>query len=101
MERLWAPWRITYIKKHSDADPCFLCAAVRNRRDARTHTLRRGKRCFALLNRYPYSTGHVLIAPSAHKAALAELDDAERLELMTLAGEVQAALQKAFRPDGF
>ena len=101
MERLWAPWRIAYIKKHSDADPCFLCSAARGRRDVRTHTLLRGKRCFALLNKYPYSTGHVLVAPTAHKAALGELDDTERLELLTLAGEAQAALQKAFRPDGF
>ncbi len=101
MERLWAPWRMGYIKKHSDDAPCFLCAAAKGKRDARSHVLARGRTCFAILNKFPYSNGHLMITPYAHKGGIRELDDAERLELMSMAVDMQAALDHAFKPHGY
>jgi len=101
MERLWAPWRMTYIKKHSDQAPCFLCAAVKGKRDRSTFVVARGRHCFAILNRYPYASGHLMVTPNAHRGSLAEMTPEEKLELMDLSQRVQGALGKAYRPDGY
>src|SRR5262245_52336311 len=60
MDRLWAPWRMTYIKSHKDSTPCFICAALRSKRDDRNLVVARGRSCVAMLNRYPYATGHLM-----------------------------------------
>lgn len=101
MDRLWAPWRMAYIKKHSDADPCFLCAGVRQKKDRTNLILRRGEHAVVMLNRFPYNIGHLMVAPVLHKGQLAQLTFSERSELLALAAEAQDALQKALKPQGF
>src|SRR5688500_1631390 len=73
MERLWAPWRMDYIKNHKDSTPCFLCAAVKSKRDEANLIVVRGQSCLAILNRYPYANGHLMIAPNAHRGSLGDL----------------------------
>ncbi len=82
-------------------DACFLCTAASGSDDVANYIVRRGETCFALLNRFPYNNGHVLVAPYAHKADLPDLTDAERSEMITLLLEIQAALRAVFRPHGF
>ena len=104
MQRLWSPWRHEYISKvtpASAAEACFLCDAHRGADDEQTLIVHRGHFNFIVLNRYPYISGHLMIAPYQH---LAELDDAPKEvtdELMDLAKRSQTALRDAYKPEGF
>lgn len=88
-----------------DADECFLCAAgssePEKKNDRERHIIARGEKCFCLLNRYPYSNGHLLISPYAHEAALEALDDATLLEMMRMACDARSALERAVSAQGF
>ena len=97
---LWAPWRIEYIKAPKGGD-CIFCAAATAHDDASVHVVARGERCFALLNNYPYASGHLMVAPYRHVASLVHLDDGELLELITLTRRCLRALQDGLGPDGF
>lgn len=105
MEWLWAPWRVPYLKKVTKSDEpegCFFCDYVRAPRKDRTNlVLLRGKTVFCVLNRYPYTGGHLMVAPLAHKGELQSLGSEERAEMMDMAVTTQAALQKVLRPQGF
>jgi ATP adenylyltransferase len=101
MDRLWAPWRIGYLADDNKEQTCFLCEAGRRENDAASFVVRRADLCFAILNRYPYNNGHLLIAPYAHKADLPELTAGERAGMMDLLVECQTALAGRFRPQGF
>jgi ATP adenylyltransferase len=102
---IWAPWRIPYLRKAAAEDApsaCFFCDyAGAPRRDRKNLVVLRGKACFGVLNRYPYTGGHVMVAPYAHKADLGALDAAERSELLELAVRLQDALRRTARPHGF
>ena len=104
MERLWAPWRMTYIDGINDdgtQSGCFLCAARDSKDDRRSLVFLRRPAAFAVLNRFPYNNGHTLIVPAAHKGDLEELTDDEMLAILKTAGEVTAVFRKFLRPDGF
>lgn len=102
---LWAPWRMPYMRKvvkPADPSDCFFCDYVRApKRDRKNLVLLRGKACLVVLNRYPYMSGHLLVAPLAHKGELALLGSAERAELFELLVRMEAALRKAFKAHGF
>ena len=103
MEDIWAPWRLAYVtgaEKPSD-DACFLCAARDGGDDAATLVIGRSKRCFAILNRYPYNPGHLMIAPRDHVPGIADLRPATLTDMMTLAQRCLGALRATMRPDGF
>jgi ATP adenylyltransferase len=99
-ERLWAPWRLEYIASADEREGCFLCAAAAGA-DEETLVVHRGERCVVLLNRFPYSSGHLLVAPHRHGVPFEGLDDGEVLELHRLAADGLAALRTASSPDGF
>lgn len=101
MERMWAPWRMKYIKSHSDEDPCFLCASVRQKRDPANLVVGRGTSCFVILNRYPYNVGHLMVAPRSHKNHLAQMTASERSELLALTARAQEALDRSMKPHGY
>jgi ATP adenylyltransferase len=100
-EQLWAPWRLEYIQGADDEGGCFLCAAAEAGADEAKLIVHRGERAVVLLNRFPYSSGHVLVAPHRHGVEFAELDDGEALEMHRLAAGAVAALTASMRPDGF
>ena len=104
MQRLWAPWRMTYIDGFGDDgshDGCFLCAARDADDDRKALVLLRHEHAFAVLNRFPYNNGHALIVPNAHKGCLADLSDDEMLALMTLTRDLLGLFGDLLRPDGF
>jgi ATP adenylyltransferase len=80
---------------------CFLCDISRGKSDKKNLVLRRGKSCLLVMNRYPYNNGHLMVAPYRHVDSLDLMNDAERLELLTLTSVGCAALTKAMAPDGF
>ena len=100
MERLWAPWRLEYVQRADEQDGCVFCAAWAGD-DVERLVVRRGSGAFALLNRFPYASGHLMVAPSRHVGAFPQLDDAEALELHRLAADAMRALDAAFRPEGY
>ncbi|HEY2435740.1 MAG TPA: HIT domain-containing protein [Solirubrobacteraceae bacterium] len=91
---LWAPWRIEYIKAPK-GEGCVFCDPDP------AHVIERGKRCFTILNTYPYAPGHVMVAPFRHVGTLDALSSEEMLELMQLARRAVAAQKIAMTPDGF
>jgi ATP adenylyltransferase len=100
MERLWAPWRLEYVQSADDQDGCVFCRAAAGD-DEEQLVVHRGEHAFVLLNKFPYSSGHLLVAPCRHAADLTSLDDGEALEIHHLATAGLDALHTAYRPDGF
>lgn len=102
MHQLWAPWRSSYInvkprhKKH-----CFLCQALKEKKDQKNLLLKRSKKCFVMMNLFPYNAGHLLIAPNAHKSNLENLTSEEILELFGLTIKMKQVLSKVLKPEGF
>lgn len=102
MERLWSPWRSTYVTDATGDDAgCIFCAALEADDDERMGLLHRSDGCFVLLNAYPYNSGHVMVAPTAHVAELAELPRDVRHDLVDLVSETIEALRAAMDPHGF
>lgn len=102
MERLWAPWRMTYIDG-ADAAPgeCIFCAKAAASNDPENLVLHRGRLSFVLMNLYPYNNGHLMIAPYAHVPSIEELDAETLTDIMTTAQLCLAALRDAMRPQGY
>ena len=103
IRNLWAPWRIEYIRSLGGGEGgCFLC---RHRdapaQDAENFVLWRGRRSFAMLNRYPYTGGHALIAPFAHVADLEALAPDVVLEMFALTRDTKRVLAEAAGAQGF
>jgi ATP adenylyltransferase len=97
MEYLWAPWRLSYVaaaKAPSPDDPCFICQGLNDGDDRRNLIPLRTPLSVVVLNRYPYNNGHLLIAPRAHKATLADLDATELLETMETLRRMVALLER-------
>jgi ATP adenylyltransferase len=103
MDFLWTPWRYRYIAeaKKGDDDRCIFCEAIALNDDIRTLIVLRGERNFVILNRYPYTTGHVMIVPYAHVSDFAAADSDTMAENIRLAQRVQAALSEIYQPHGF
>ncbi len=99
MERLWAPWRLQYITADK-TEGCIFCVFPARQSDREDRILHRGRHAFVIMNAFPYSNGHLLIAPYRHTADLAELDDEESLEVMQLVQRSIRVLGEAVRPDG-
>jgi ATP adenylyltransferase len=99
-DRLWAPWRLEYIRGPKD-DECIFCRAVEADDDERYHVVYRAERCFVILNAYPYNNGHVMIAPYAHEPTIETLDRDITAEMMDLAKQSAEALRDVYRPEGF
>ncbi len=97
---LWAPWRMTYIGA-SPARGCIFCEARAARRDADRYVLQRSTRAFALLNLYPYNSGHLMVAPYQHGGTFEDLPRATVADLMALTQRALRALRATVRPDGF
>jgi len=101
LERLWAPWRMGYISGVDRDEGCFLCRAVASPDDRAGYILWRGESCLALLNRWPYNNGHLLIAPNLHKADLLELTAEELADQMFMLKRCERNLRSVMSPDGF
>jgi ATP adenylyltransferase len=109
-QRLWAPWRLEYIKAargraggqaSGGPDQCIFCSKPALGDDAKALIPYRGERCFVMLNAFPYTNGHLMIAPYEHTAALEALDESTSLELMTLTQRSLRALDSAYGADGY
>jgi len=100
MDHLWSPWRFQYVSQPTDTAACIFCHKPAEDRDEANWILHRGRHSFALLNLYPYSTGHLMVAPYAHVASLAGVSPEGLAEMMELARHAEKALEQVYRPDG-
>jgi ATP adenylyltransferase len=99
MDRLWSPWRNSYVTRTEAERGCVFCEAP-NHDAGRALVVAEGQSCFAILNLYPYNSGHLMIVPRRHVGTLAALEPAELGELATLTRWAEMALTQAYQPQG-
>jgi ATP adenylyltransferase len=103
MEILFTPWRYSYLTspKSETGAGCIFCNAAKSKGMRHTLTLYRSRQALVMLNRYPYTNGHVMVAPIAHDARLFESTDESLRALIRLTAEAQRILSDVYHPDGF
>jgi ATP adenylyltransferase len=99
MERLWSPWRLSYVTGAKGPQECIFCSAATDSEEE-PFVVFRGSASFVILNRFPYNNGHLMIAPHRHVATLAALRRDELTEVMVLIQRAETALDDAYHPDG-
>jgi ATP adenylyltransferase len=102
-QRIWAPWRLEYVKDASkdNEDQCIFCAALQAGDDEKNLIVHRGDRCFVILNKFPYTNGHLMVAPYEHIDSLQELGAETLTELMALVQRGMIALESSYSPHGY
>jgi ATP adenylyltransferase len=104
MEHLWSPWRMAYLRtEDSSGEPggCIFCDLPAQNDDDAALIVRRGRLAYAILNRYPYNNGHLLIVPFQHVPSLENLEPAVLAEMMQLVNEALAALRAMYKAEAF
>lgn len=104
MDQLWAPWRLNYAaapKAKPADDTCFLCRGLADTDDRANLIALRTEYAVAVLNRYPYNNGHLLVCPRVHKAELHELTYEESLDIHRTMVKLIEALKRTIQPEGF
>jgi ATP adenylyltransferase len=99
LERLWSPWRLTYVSASGEPKGCVFCDAQVDG-PATPLVLHRGTTCFVILNLYPYNNGHLMVVPNRHVASLALATPDELAEMMRLTQAAEIALTEAYHPQG-
>lgn len=100
MNNIWAPWRIEYILSPKDGG-CFLCDMFALAEDRAHRILFRGATCAVVMNRYPYTGGHLMIAPYRHVEGLDGMTADEKSEMLELADRSVRILKDKMSPQGF
>lgn len=105
MQHLWSPWRSEYIQSFADTtqktSECFLCDAFyQPQRDKELLVVARRERCFVILNRFPYNSGHIMVVPNRHCGELRLLSDDELMHLFRTVREAENVLHNVFKPHG-
>jgi ATP adenylyltransferase len=101
MDHLWSPWRYRYVSTAEPTAACIFCTKSQEHRDKENLILYRGQRNFALLNLFPYTSGHLMIAPYEHIATLEEADEETVTEMMLLTRAAQSRLRRVYHSPGF
>ena len=102
MDKLWAPWRVTYVSNlHKKQKGCIFCAMSKAKKDKENFIFKRSGKAFAVLNIYPYNNGHILIVPNRHVNDLSKLTRPEREDLMDLLNDAKSIVDKALHPGGY
>jgi ATP adenylyltransferase len=101
MKHVWAPWRMAYIEDDSETDVCIFCRALSQPDGPDNLILHRGRHAFIMLNRFPYTSGHVMVVPMAHEPSTDRLDDDTLLELMHLSNLALSHIRQAYQTNDF
>ncbi len=102
MDRIWAPWRTAYLQNATEkTDACLFCVIGKDGNGRQDHVFLRRTHCYAVLNRYPYNNGHVLIVPYRHINDLSLLTREEVLDCFETLSYVQSLLTEMLHPEGF
>ncbi len=101
MKYIWSPWRMEYVEKSTEQDVCLFCDQLAQPDGPENLILHRGKHAFVILNRYPYTSGHMMVVPFEHKPSFDALEDKVLAEVMILASEALAVLREAYGAESF
>ena len=101
MEYLWSPWRMEYLLSNKENQKCIFCSALDIADDFDNRIVYRGDMAFVILNRYPYTSGHLMIVPFQHVSSLELLDLETRIEIMELMTKSIIVLREEYHPEGF
>ncbi len=103
MDILWAPWRMKFIRQSicKKSEKCIFCEKVKDKNDKKNLVLYRGKKCFVILNLYPYNNGHLMVLPYRHVKEIKDLDNEELLEMFILVSQMIEILKYTHKPEGF
>jgi ATP adenylyltransferase len=97
---LWAPWRLEYIEQADEQRGCIFCRAA-EADDEDGLVVHRGAAAFVVLNKFPYASGHLMVAPYRHVGDFAELSDEEVVEIQRLTSQGMGALAELYSPQGY
>jgi len=101
MDYLWSPWRMHYINNKAEEPQCVFCYAVKQSQDAEYLILHRGQNAFVMLNRFPYTSGHLMVLPYDHQPSYEDLTAETRAEMMELINTATKVLRKVYNPNAF
>ncbi len=101
--RIWAPWRLKYVKDadKNNEDQCVFCAKPALGDDETALVVHRGENAFVILNLYPYTSGHLMVAPFEHIGALQDIEPEVLAEMMDLAQQAIRKMESVYSPEGF
>ncbi len=100
MDYLWTPWRYAYVTAGERPGECVFCESTRLGDDRQARIVHRSPHCFIILNKFPYTSGHVMIVPYQHADSLGKLAPEAAQDMMTLARRMESVLRELYRPDG-
>ena len=100
MKTIWAPWRMVYIR-HKRQKGCFFCQEPSQRKDEKNLILHQGELAFVMMNKFPYTNGHLMVVPRRHCLEMEQLSDEEGEELFHLLQTSVRALRTSLGPQGF
>lgn len=100
MDYLWSPWRYQYVTAARRGSTCIFCEYARSSDDEENLVVHRGQHNFILLNRFPYTSGHVMVAPYEHVDSLEAVSPETLEELILLTRECELHLRAIYRPSG-
>ncbi len=101
MDRLWTPWRYEYLRKADEEQECVFCRILNDPNDAANFVLFRSRNLFIILNLFPYTSGHLLVATNRHIPSLSEARSEELHEMIDMARRCEEALRREYHPDGY
>src|SRR5690348_7054117 len=99
--RIWAPWRLRYVSKANQQTECVFCAKPGEGDDRKALIVHRGERCYVILNLYPYTSGHLMVAPFEHVGRMQDIDPETTAEMMDLAQQAIRKMDQVYSPEGF
>lgn len=100
MDHLWSPWRYRYLSEARKPEGCIFCHIGASSDDELNLVVHRASHNYVVLNRYPYTSGHLMVIPFQHAASLAEIPTETAAEMMTLTRAAETCLRSVYRPDG-
>ncbi|PIR21902.1 MAG: HIT family hydrolase [Deltaproteobacteria bacterium CG11_big_fil_rev_8_21_14_0_20_45_16] len=98
---LWAPWRMAVIEQYRNSSSCILCGIRDDRDNSRTLIIHRTKLSYVVMNRFPYSSGHLMVVPNRHIGDWEDLSKDESLEIMSLSQSCIKVLRECMGAQGF
>ena len=99
--RIWAPWRLRYVSNARQQDDCVFCVKPDEGDDREALIVHRGERCYVILNLYPYTSGHLMVAPFEHVGRLQDIEAEVTAEMMDLAQQAIRKMEEVYSPEGF
>jgi ATP adenylyltransferase len=100
MDYLWSPWRYQYVTTAERQVECIFCALPAQNRDEQNYIVHRGRLNYVILNRFPYTSGHLMVVPYQHAPGLENVDEETLVEMILLAQRAEIYLRSNYKPDG-